>query len=65
MTTLNLLDRPAEGSTYRVHLNGLFDDWRRKKRAMGGYHTGKFSVKNRGMPELTDFYRRSWNTRSA
>jgi hypothetical protein len=34
----------------------MFEGWRRKKRAIGGFHTGKFSIRDRGMPELTDFY---------
>jgi hypothetical protein len=56
MTTLHLYDRPAEGTAYRLGLHGLFEGWKRKSRAIGGYHTGKFAIKNRGMLELTDFY---------
>jgi hypothetical protein len=56
MTTLHLYDRPAQGTQQRVNLYGLHEGWRRKKRAKGGFHTGKFAIKNRGMLELTDFY---------
>ena len=56
MTTLNLYDRPAEGSAYRLGLDGLLSGWRRTKVSNGGYHLGSFSIRNRGMPELTDFY---------
>jgi hypothetical protein len=59
MTSLNLYQRPAEGVNHRVNLVGLHENWRRKKRAIGGFHTGKFAIRNRGMPELTDFYN-SW-----
>ncbi|MHA2086372.1 MAG: hypothetical protein ACXABD_21720, partial [Candidatus Thorarchaeota archaeon] len=59
MTTLHLYDRPAQGTQQRVNLYGLHEGWRRKKRAIGGFHTGKFAVKNKGMLELTDFYN-SW-----
>ena len=56
MTTLVLYDRPAEGTNARLNLHGLFANWRRTKRAIGGYHTGRFTVKQLGMPQLTDFY---------
>jgi hypothetical protein len=56
MTTLTLFDRPQEGTGSRVGLSGLIDSWQRKKRAIGGHHIGKFSIRNRGMIELTDFY---------
>ena len=56
MTTLLLYDRPAVGTTNRYNLDGIFGGWRRTKRAIGGYHTGRFTVKQLGMPQLTDFY---------
>ena len=56
MTTLNLYDRPAQGTAARYNLNGMFSNWRRTKRAIGGYHLGSFEVVNLGMPQLTDFY---------
>ena len=56
MTSLVLYDRPAEGTNARYNLNGIFSNWRRTKRAIGGYHTGSFEVVGLGMPQLTDFY---------
>ena len=56
MTTLLLYDRPAEGTSARLNLQGMYESWRRTKRAIGGYHTGRFTVKQLGMPQLTDFY---------
>ena len=56
MTTLNLYDRPAVSSGQRLNLHGVFSNWRRTKRAIGGYHTGRFTVKQLGFPQLTDFY---------
>ena len=56
MTSLLLYDRPAEGTASRLNLDGIFSNWRRTKRAIGGYHTGSFEVTNLGMPQLTDFY---------
>lgn len=59
MTTLILYDRPAEGTTARLNLEGIQRGWRRTKRAIGGYHTGQFLIQNVGMQQLTDFYN-SW-----
>jgi hypothetical protein len=56
MTTLYLYDRPAQGTQVRANLTNLLDNWQRRKRANGGFHTGKFSIQNRGMLDLTDFY---------
>jgi hypothetical protein len=56
MIGLNLYDRPAEGTNQKVSLTRYFDGWKRAKRAVGGYHLGKLTIKNRGMQELTDFY---------
>jgi hypothetical protein len=56
MTTLILGDRPAEGTNDRFQLNGLYESWRRTKRAIGGYHTGRMAITQLGMPQLTDFY---------
>jgi len=56
MTSLLLYDRPAEGTAARHNLNGMFSNWRRTKRAIGGYHLGSFEVVGLGMPQLTDFY---------
>ena len=56
MITLNLYDKPAIGTSYRGNLIGLSTSWRRTKQALGGYHLGRFAIKNRGMQELTDFY---------
>jgi hypothetical protein len=59
MISLNLFDRPAEGSEFKFNLDGMFSGWRRSKRAIGGYHLGKFAIRNRGIHELTNFYN-SW-----
>ena len=56
MTSLLLYDRPAEGTAIRLLLDGMISNWRRTKRAIGGYHLGSFEVTNLGMPQLTDFY---------
>lgn len=56
MTTLVLYDRPAEGTSVRLNLEGIIGGWRRTKRAVGGYYMGTFSVTSMGMPQLTDFY---------
>ena len=56
MTTLSLYDRPLEGTAFRGSLSGMFDSWRRTKRATGGYYEGKFIIRSGGMSELTDYY---------
>jgi hypothetical protein len=56
MTTLTLYDPPLEGTAIRGSLTGLFDSWRRTKRATGGYYEGKFIIREGGMQQLTDFY---------
>lgn len=59
MTTLTLYDRPAQGTAARQNLNGMFERWRRTKRAIGGYHLGSFAIKDRSAAQLADYYN-SW-----
>jgi len=56
MTTLHLYDTPAQGIAPVANLQGLFDSWRRSKRAIGGYYMGKMAIRSSGISTLTDYY---------
>jgi hypothetical protein len=44
MINLQLFDRPILGAQHKVNLFGLHEGWRRKKRAIGGYHTARIGA---------------------
>jgi len=46
----------GEQTSYVTNLDGLYTSWRRTNRAIGGYHIGKLTIHDLGMPQLTNYF---------
>ena len=53
---LEIFDKPARTTAFKKNISHLASNWKRTKRAVGGYWTGTFDVKKGSMLEWTDFY---------